>query len=1214
MRKILSREGLSAIALRMKFKMILQIYVEKKKEFDSPSSRLLYLISKNVSISSATELRIFEKYVVEYANTADYDLIKSRILSDPVIENVYIDFLPADADFRSIAIKLPEGQNDVRLENMRRCFELCGVMINRKLSRSAIISVGNNPTVAMMNEIKNSLITAGYELDVESIRKNEQKKEKHPKKRTIDGFIKMNDIDVYQFHRKNKLKMSSVDFCAVRDYYKALGRDPLWLEARVIDSCFANVQPELLTVLDKIDIKESDLNIPVTIALDEYITARGSLYGSRNVPITLNDIAAIGLMALKQRGQATDIERSVDGNIQIQLPVDVDGVYEQWALTLKGTKSTEDCGFDCIGDMISEHLPDKTLAYQSLGLNCIGVDNVKDGKTDFTAIKMNNAASDAAKHASVASTCKTCVVTNSERMNLRFTVSAAAAPKSNLHRMTCAEGDTVILLGGRLHSCDLPQDGIIQRQNPQIMQAVKKLICNQKAAAMIKKCADLKHGLANAVIELAPDGAVISVDRVVGDNIVDIALALSEPCERVAVLCERANAKRFMGLARQYGIESHNVAVADESQYLRFYMRDEQLAALELKFLKYRGEIKKSDVIIAAPHNLLKKPLNEEFCKLPITEAFVKNLSANNYNDTARPDCRFDWTSGAVTVTAPMGGKYQATPEESFSCKIPAVGKSTNTVTVMSVGAASKITAVSPFHGAAFSIMESISKIVASGGNSLDVKLALCEHFIDPATAPIKWSEPVGAMLGAFEAQVSMGLPVVDNTASIEPVGNFKSAFTFASFAVASAKSNEIISASFKNAGSSVLLIPMPIVPKTGMPDFDKAKVLYRQFHYLSQSSKIISASVVKEGGAAAAVAKMSFGNRIGFEFETADFDTLFGDNIASIIVETNTPGAFSGMDTVLLGKTVRDECFIFDGNKISLNDAYAAYSKKNEKGYYRIFAKNVTMANIDLNATPAAKYSGDKLLKPRVIIPTFGSSVGDTELYNRFERTGGAVDDFVFDYRHIPESRETLASLIEKSQIIALPDSDSDRFSRNLPIFAMSDDKVLHSLQSFLSKGGLILGVGGGFYTLIKMGLLGVQPNSVSLAPNITANEISAIVKTRVTSVKSPWLNLCEAGSVYSVAANHSCGRFVADEATISLLSAGGRITTQYVDNNGKPTAKRPYNPNGSTAAIESICSQSGAVLGKMCLPERYSDGCYANVDGTKDMLLFKSGVQYFM
>lgn len=1194
--------------------MILQVYVERKKEFDSPSSRLLYLIGKNVPVSGATELRIFEKYVVDYANGADYDMIKSHILSDPVTENVYIDFMPVDTDFRSITIKLPELQNDVTLENMRRCFELCGVLVNRNIKHFCIISVGNNPTPAMMSEIKNSIITAGYEIDVETLRKNEQKKEKKAKKSTIDGFIKMNDIDVYQFHRKNKLKMSSEDLCSVRDYYKSVGRDPLWLEVRVIDSCFGNVQREVQTVLGNIEIKQSELNVPITIALDEYMTARRALYGSRNVPVTLKDIASIGLMALKQRGQATDIERSVDGKIQIQLPVDIDGVYEQWALTLKGTKSTDSSGFDCIGDAVTAHLSDKTLAYQSLGLCCIGVDNVKDGKTDFTAIKMNDAAAKTAKHASVASSCLTNVVTNSERMNLRFTVSAAAAPKSNLHRAAVASGDTIILLGGKLRDGDLPHDGIIQRHNPQILQSIKKLLGSSKAAAMIKRCADLRHGLVNAVMDLAPDGAVISIDRVAGDNIVDISLAVSEPCERVAVLCERVNAQRLMSLARQYGIKSHNVAVADESQHIQFYVRENRLAALELKLLRYRGQTKKSDVIIAAPHNVLRKPLNEEFCKLPITEAFIKNLGVNSYNDTERPDCRFDWTSGAVTVTAPMGGKYQATKEESFCCKIPAGGKSTNTVTLMSAGAAAKITAVSPFHGAAFSIMESISKIVASGGNSLDVKLALGEHFIDPATAPIKWSEPVGSMLGAFEAQMSMGLPVIDNTVSVEPVGNFKSAFTFASFAVASAKSNEIISASFKEPGSSVLLVPMPIVPKTGMPDFDKAKVLYRQFHYLSQSSKIISASVVKEGGAAAAVAKMSFGNRIGFEFETADFDTLFGDNTASIIVETQTPGAFSGMDTVMLGKTVREECFIFDGKKIPINDALAAYSKNNKKGYYRVFAKNVTMTDIPVNNGRAPVYGGEKYLKPRVLIPTFGTSIGEAELYSRFERAGGTADSFAFDFRHIPEARETLASLIEKAQIIALPDTDSDRFSRELPIFAMSDDRIMQSLQTFLSKGGLILGVGGGFYTLIKMGLLGVRTDSVSLAPNITATEISAIVNTRVTSVKSPWFNLCDAGSVYSVAANHSCGRFIADDATKSLLSAGGRITTQYVDNSGKPSAKRPYNPNGSDSAIESICSQTGAVLGKMCLPERYSDGCYANVAGAKDMLLFKSGVQYFM
>ena len=1194
--------------------MVLQIFVEKKKEYDSMSRKLLHHLFKATKLDDRADIRVFRKYIVENVGTEYYEIIKHRILSDETVENVFMDFLPITSEYKRFEVKAPKNQFDKDEENIKKCFALCGISVEKGIKKTLVYAVGTNLKETAFRAVKNALVTAGYEAVVEPERISNSKKNK-ANKYVIDGFIKMNDIDVYQFHRKNNIKMTSEDFCKLRDYFRVLGRDPMWLEVLAIDSCWSKARREPQTRLEKIEIKDSALNVPVEIALDEYLTARRALYGDRKVPITLNDIASIGLMALKQRGQATDVDRLSDGKLQISLPVDIDGVYEQWALTFKSSNCSNDKGFDYFGEAVSDHLTDRTAAYQAVSINNIGAENIKNGNFDMTTLKMNEANAKFMAHCGVSVCDYNSVVANAEKMNVKFTASAAAAPKTNMQKPVAGANDAVIMLGGKLGLNDLPHHDIIQKNDPEIMQNVLSLLREPKAATMIKRMTDMANGLVSGLLDITDDGVIIDIDRVIKTDITKAPKAISRPNEGVLVLCDKENAPQFMSLARRFGLSAHNVAITDNEQSFRFFTKGEQIAVLERKFLKYNSEKAKSSVIISTPSNSkLFTPLSEEFCKQPINEVFIKNLAQNSYNEPTRTDNPFDWSIGSRAVSVPFGGKYQSTPEEAHICKIPSNGKTTNTVTVMSYGSTPKITSISPFHGAAYSTMEAISKIVASGGNSLDIKLATSEHFLDPATAPIKWSEPVGAMLGAFEAQMSMGLPCVCNTPSIEPIGNFKSAFAFTAFAVAGAKTNEIISAEFKTEDSTVLLIPMPIVPKTGMPDFDKAKIMYRQFHYLSQSSKVISAAVVKTGGVAATVAKMSFGNNIGVHFTNSDYNTLFGDKTASIIVETKNPGAFSGMDTVKIGTTVKDDHFIFDNAKISIAEALAAYRNQNEKSYWRLLSKNIVMADIPIYPTRFEVYNGDKFLKPHVVIPTFGSEIGESDIINAFEATGADVIRYAFDYKHINESKETLASIIEKAQILCIPNCDETLSSVNLPVFALSDTRVNQSLQTFMIKGGLVLGLGSGFKALLKLGLLGINANSASFAPNVNAQCASGLVKTRVTSVKSPWFANCEPGAVYTSAVSNTFGRFVADEATLTLLSANGRIALQYVDLNGKPTAKMPFNPSGSTCAIEGITSANGAVLGKMALVDRYTDNCYSNVPGSKDMKIFEAGVKYFM
>ena len=1194
--------------------MTLQLFVEKKKEFDTVATRMLQIIRKSDKLNTVTDLRIFKKYTIENIPPQKTEYISRHILSDPYTDNLFIDFLPITTEYLHFTVESPNNQNNIEQQNILNALKLNGCN-NCGVSASTVYAIGKGVKENTLAEIKSMLVTDGLEIIAENKADLKIEKPKDIKKDYIEGFTKMNDIDIYQYHRKHRIRMPSQDLCKLRDYYKSIDRDPLRLEIAVIDSCWSDIQRETETVLEKIEIKDSPLNLPVQIALDEYLSTRKSLYGDRKVPVTFKDLSSIGFMALKQKGQASDIERLPDGKMQIQIPVDIDGVYEQWILTFKASKCGSDKGFDYFAESVGNHFKDRTSPYQSIHLNCIGHDNVKLNKSIVKENKQKKTESQYLSRCQVATREHKTVIANSESMHIEFAASVAASPKTNMQKTNENVNDTIIMLGGKIGNKDLPKNEIIQKNNGIIKEKIQQLLRNSNTALIIKRCCSLNQGLIPAIYSITDDGVIIDIDRIVENDSVDISKAVSVPNERVIVLCDKYNAERFMKLAHSIGLSANNIAITDEKQSFRFLSKSKQVMSVDRKLLSYKGEFQKSNVVISAPDIDFFTRLPDDFYKLKPYEAFLKNLSINNYNDNSQADVNFDWAAGAATVLSPYGGKYQSTPEEAFVCKIPSGNKNTNTVTITSFGATPKITAVSSFHGAAFSIMEALSKIVASGGNSLDVKLALCEHFVDPATAPTKWSEPIGALLGAFEAQMSMGLASIDNAVSIEPVGNFKTAFAFAAFAVANSKTNNIISAEFKEPDSTVLLIPMPTVPKTKMPDFDRAKIMYRQFHYLSQSSKVISASVVKTGGVANAVAKMSFGNGIGVNFKTTDFDTLFGENTASIIVETKNPAAFSGMNTVVIGKTIDSDCFLINDMEVKISTALGLYRNSTEKPAVKAHLPKVKApTQIMPYSQRTLKHSFDKRVRPNVLLPLFSHEFGAVSMDRAFTNSGGRVNSFVYDFKHIDESKNKLTSLITNSQIIALPPGNTSSSAVSLTVLALSDPMVYSAIQTFLLNGGLILGIGSGFDTLLKLGLFGISSDNATFAPNINSNTVSTLSRTSIVSLKSPWFNNCELGEINTVNVFGDKLRFVADDATLSLLSANGNIATQFIDLNSEPTTKIPYNPVGSSWAIEGITSPNGAVLGKIAISDRYTENCFINVPGKKDQGLFKSGIEYFM
>ncbi|MBQ4155878.1 MAG: phosphoribosylformylglycinamidine synthase subunit PurQ, partial [Clostridia bacterium] len=576
--------------------------------------------------------------------------------------------------------------------------------------------------------------------------------------------------------------------------------------------------------------------------------------------------------------------------------------------------------------------------------------------------------------------------------------------------------------------------------------------------------------------------------------------------------------------------------------------------------------------------------------KLDIKEAFLQNLKNISICSKKGVSSSFDSTVGGLCVLAPFGGKNELTPADAFVCKIPTSTGNTNTVTAISYGCNPRISNISPYHGAAFSAMECISKIVATGANSINTKLGVCQNVSNPKGFASKFSNLFSSIFGAFSAEIGMNIPSISYDLSFDK--NSEDNLDFSCFAISVLKGNEVITPEFKSTNSTIILVPMPVVQKTGLPDYDKAKVIYRQIHYLSQNGKVLSASVVNEGGIAAAVAKMSFGNNIGVEFENLDIDKLFSAKTASIVIETTNPGAFSGMDTLIIGKTTAEQKFIFDNESVLIGDAVSAFTGTMQTYYPTKTLQKTAMAKIDEYVCEETYKCKEIVTKPKIIIPVFTSFSGANDCKRAFENAGGDVEIYCVNPKFYQKSIEMLADKIKQSQILCLPSGSGSFYSSELGYSVMINDTIREAVETLIESDGLIIGFEEGFDILLRTGLLTEgkyksYEKGAFLSDSVVSRPFSGFVRTKVISNKSPWLAECKTGDVYVQAAYQSKARFLADEKTMLKLIENNQVVSQYVDNLGKVAAKLPFNPDASTCAVESIVSPDGRILGKASLPQ---------------------------
>ena len=829
----------------------------------------------------------------------------------------------------------------------------------------------------------------------------------------------------------------------------------------------------------------------------------------------------------------------------------------------------------------------------------------------------------------------------------------AAAPQSNVVRKTPVAGDVVILVGGRTgrdgcggatgsskeHTCDsLSTCGAeVQKGNPPTERKIQRLFRNPSVSRLIKRCNDFGAGGVSVAIGELTDGLDINLDLVPKkyEGLDGTELAISESQERMAVVVAAEDADAFQKAAAEENLEVTIVAKVTDNHRLRMHWQQDTIVDLNRDFLNTNGVKQETDVVVVPP-----APEQDYFKSTPaavktlltdVKSAWLANLADLNVCSQKGLVERFDSTIGAGTVLMPFGGKYQATPAEGMAAKIPVLSGETTTATMMTYGYNPMLAKWSPFHGALYAVVEAVAKITAMGGNFQTCRLTLQEYFEKLGTDPEKWGKPFSALLGAFWAQKILGVPAIGGKDSMS--GTFMDRNvppTLVAFAVNVTPADRIISPEFKAGGNHVVWIPIHR-NEDETPDMDLLQRQYAKVTELIQAGRILSASVVKTGGIAAAVTKMAFGNRIGMTFsEKMNLENLFVPNLGSLILEvaakTDLAMAFSGLPYQILGKTCIEPQINVNGAVIPLPDAFQDWAGPLEK----IFPTQAVVEGC-ADTVPCLRRNVQrptgKIAKPRIFIPVFPGTNCEYDTAGAFEAVGGLPSTMVvrnLSAAEIDQSLTAMAKAIRKSQIIMLPGGfsagDEPDGSGKFIAAMFRNQRMQEAVMELLEcRDGLILGICNGFQALIKLGLVpyGKFVNLTEQTPTLTFNTIgrhvSCMVNTKVVSTLSPWFNGINYGDIHTVAVSHGEGRFVAGREELAVLAANGQIATQYVDHEGNPSLDIQFNPNGSMNAIEGLTSPDGRVLGKMGHSERMGRYVFQNVPGEKDQKIFASGVRYF-
>ena len=1251
---------------------VIRIFVEKREGFNVVAKQTLWDIRHNLGMRCVTDLRYIVRYDIEGLTEDEYDQAKGIVLSEPNADVIYEETLPVEDGWRVFAMEYLPGQYDQRGDSAEQCVQLLTQGERCKVLTARVIALKGDISDEELRKVEDYLINP-VESRLASLDKPETLDLETPVPedvKRVTGFIGWNDDEMADYYGSMGFAMTLDDLKFCRDYFRDTEhRDPSVTELRVIDTYWSDHcrHTTFLTRLSEVEIEKAALGSVIEDALKEYYATREEVYGKDTDRIvSLMDMALMGMKSLKKKGMIPDLDESEEINAcSIEVPVTIDGKTEKWLVQFKNETHNHPTEIEpfggaatCLGGAIRDPLSGRAYVYQAMRVTGSGDPTIpfKDtmhGKLPSRKIT-TGAANGYSSYGNQIGLATGQVVELYDKgyvaKRMEIGVVIGASPKENVIREVPLPDDVIVLLGGRtgrdgcggatgsskahtessIETCGAE----VQKGNPPTERKIQRLFRNPAVAKLIKRCNDFgAGGVCVAIGELA-DGLTVDLDKVTKkyDGLDGTELAISESQERMAVVLDKNDVDKFIAYAQTENLEATAVAVVTETPRLTMHWRGDTIVDLSRAFLNTNGVTQVAKAYITAPkaEDCYRETCPAALADLPFEEAVGENMARLEVCSQIGLSERFDASIGAATVIMPFGGKTQLTPQEAMAAKIPLEHGETDDATAMSYGFIPGVSRWSPFHGSAYAVVESTSKLLAIGADPLTARLTFQEYFERLNDVPSRWGKPAAALLGAMQAQLRLGLPSIGGKDSMS--GSFEDIDvppTLVSFAVAMTKASKTVSAEFKKAGSQVIYVPVPENKATLMPDWDKLIAMYKAVYALMESGKVHSASVVKEGGAAASVCKACFGNRLGFRFTKELTNTeLFAPLSGSLILELADGAALD--DSVLfydLGTVTDDAAITMGGKSVSLDSIVDKWTAPLEK----VFPTQAECPAITVDAPLFTERNTSspvvKAARPKVFIPVFPGTNCEVDTARAFEKAGAEVEMLIvknLTQSGIEETIDRMEQIIRTSQMIMLPGGfsggDEPDGSGKFIATTFRNPRIAEAVSDLLkNRDGLMLGICNGFQALIKLGLVpygeirALKPTDPTLTFNTVGRHISHMAYTRVTSVKSPWFAGVEAGEVFAVPVSHGEGRFMADDETVRLLAANGQIATQYVDLSGKPSSDIAFNLNGSVCAIEGITSPDGRVLGKMGHSERKGENLYQNVPFEKDQKIFESGVKYF-
>ncbi|MBR5424213.1 MAG: phosphoribosylformylglycinamidine synthase [Clostridia bacterium] len=1228
--------------------MVYRIYVEKNPGLRHEAQALLSDARDFLGIASLSDVRVWNRYDVENITEELFRTAVTNVFSEPPVD-VACEEIEADGAY-VFAVEYLPGQFDQRADSAAQCIQIIS-QGERPLIRSArVYALYGALSDEEVSRVKKYVINPveAREASLEKPATLAMDYEEPPMVKTLAGFLDMDEAALNSFLREMGLAMDLDDLKFCQAYFREEGREPTVTEIRMIDTYWSDHcrHTTFLTEIDSVVFEDETLQK----TYNEYMAARKAL-GREQKPVCLMDIATLAAKYLRKNGYLEKLDESDEINAcTVKIEIEADGVKEPWLLLFKNETHNHPTEIEpfggaatCIGGAIRDPLSGRAYVYGAMRVTgaadpTVPVEDTIPGKLPQRKIVTTAAAGYSSYGNQIG--LATGIVDEvyhpgyaAKRMEIGAVI--AAAPAENVRREEPAPGDAVILLGGATG-----RDGIggatgsskahnvksvetcsaeVQKGNAPEERKLQRLFRKKEVTRLIKRCNDFGAGGVSVAIGELADGLNIDLNKVPKkyEGLDGTELAISESQERMAVVVAPEDVPAFLNAAAQENLAATVVAEVTEEKRLVMRWNGETIVNVSRAFLNSNGAAKHIDIAPETPGDW----------KKTVSGSFTENMKAlacdlNVCSKRGLAEC-FDSTIGAGTVLTPFGGRYQLTPAQALVQKVSVEKKHTNDVSFMAWGYNPAISEKSPYHGAYLAVVESVSKLIASGAAFEDVYLTLQEYFEKPGRDPKRWGKPLSALLGAFRAQMDLKIGAIGGKDSMS--GSFEDLDvppTLVSFAVTTGKTSDVISPEFKAAGHTVVLFT-PEYDKNGLPIPESLTAVYNTVTSLMRAGKAIACYTPGFGGVAEAVMKCCFGNGFGFRFnENIALSDLFSYRYGAFLLEaTETP-----MGRVI-GEITNDGSFTYGQESLDAAELLKLYEDKLEG----VYPCNIAQGGEEIPTLSSDKKSVAaphiRTARPKVLIPAFPGTNCEYDSAKAMADAGAEPEIYVVKNLNadmIRRSAEEFSEKLRSAQMIFIPGGFSggdepDGSGKFITAFFRNLEVKEETMRLLDERGGLICGICNGFQALIKLGLVpfgritDADPHAPTLTFNTVSRHRSKIVRTRVASVRSPWLSLMNVGDIVNVPISHGEGRFLCEPELLEQLAQNGQIATQYVDLEGSATGDIHFNPNDSVWAVEGITSPDGRVFGKMGHSERIGSGLYKNIEGSFDLRMFEAAVKYF-